>query len=149
MPRYTRQAFWCGTCHSRNEGNSRHCLNCGTDSIERHAQPNASDRAVFFRHPLTGEIRRPARADQPMPAEYARQGYQREEVMSMIRHERETGSVHEDSNFRAGNEPVPEREITPSVPKHVKEALIRDVMDAHQSGNWTMDTPLADAAVGS
>ena len=43
---------------------------------------------------------------------------------------------------------TPEREVTPSVPKHVKEALIRDVMDAHQSGNWTMETPLTGAGNG-
>ena len=63
----------------------------------------------------------------------------------MIQHEKETGSVHEATNFAPGNEPSPDRDVVPQVPKDVKEALIRDVMAAHQSGNWTMDTPLTDA----
>ncbi len=78
----------------------------------------------------------------PMDPIYQAQGYVREEIMSMVQHERETGSVHEATNFVPGNEPNPEMTPTPSCPKEVKEALFKDIMDAHQSGNWTNDNPL-------
>lgn len=146
--RRTLTAWWCPN-GTRNDGTTRICGCCDRNLIERHAQVHASERAVVFRHPVTGEIRRPARADQPMDPMYAAQGFQREEIMSMTQHEKETGSVHEATNFSPGNEPSPDREPTPSVPKEVREALIKDVMDAHQSGNWTMDRPLMDAPIGS
>lgn len=144
----TLATWWCPNGH-RNEGAAREC-HCGYDRIERHAQVHASERAVVFRHPVTGEIRRPARADQAMDPTYAAQGFEREEIMSMTQHERETGSVHEATNWAPGNEPSPDR-YGPQrgAPKEVREALIKDIMDAHQSGNWTMDTPLVDAPVGS
>lgn len=78
----------------------------------------------------------------PMDPKYVAQGFVREEVMSMLQHERETGSVHEATNFMPGNEPSPYRDPAPRVPKEVKEALIRDVRDACASGNWTLDSPL-------
>ncbi len=141
----TRYLWWCGQCGTRNDGADRHCVQCARDSVERHAQVYASERAIVYRHPVTGEIRRPARADVAMPQTYVDQGFEREEIMSMIRHERETGSVHEATNFLPGSEPMPTPEVTPQVPKALKEALIRDVMDAHQSGNWTIDQPLTSA----
>ena len=57
MPRYTRQAFWCGTCHSRNEGDARHCSNCGTDAIERHAPPRQRAHGLL---PPSADRRDPA-----------------------------------------------------------------------------------------
>lgn len=134
---------WSCVCKSDNPGSVRICPNCGHDRIERHAQVAASERAVVFRNPMTGEIRRPPRADMPMDPKYAAQGYQREEIMSMIQHEKETGSVHEASSFLPGNEPMPDdRPPQVSCPKELKESLIKDIMDAHQSGNWTLDQPL-------
>ncbi len=141
--RRTLQSWTCPFGHN-NQASNRLCGECGHDRIQRNAQVDASERVVVYRHPVTGEFKRPPRADAPMPEKYAAQGFQREEVFSMIQHEKETGSVHEASNFTAGNEPSPEREIIPQVPKAVKEGLIRDIMDAHQSGKWTMDTPLVD-----
>lgn len=138
----SRHLWWCGQCGARNKGDNRFCVQCSRDSIERHAQVHASERAIVYRHPVTGEIRRPPRADTPMSDNYREQGFEREEIMSMIRHERETGSVHEATNFAPGNEPSPEREVIPQCPKDVKEALIRDVMAANASGNWTLDQPL-------
>lgn len=136
-------AWWCN-CGQRNEGEVRECSKCTAKLHERYAQIAQSERAVVFRNPLTGEIRRPARADQPMHPKYEAQGYVREEIMSMVAHEKETGSVHESTNFNSGSEPSPTKDITPFCPPEVKEALIRDFMAAHESGAWTMDTPLVD-----
>ena len=69
--RRTRVLWYCGQCGEQNPGDIRHCRKCERDSIERHAAIHQSERAVCFRHPVTGEIRRPARADQPMPQVYA------------------------------------------------------------------------------
>ncbi len=146
--RRTLISWTCGDCGHYNTGGHRNCLECSKDRIERHAQPHASERAVVYRHPVTGEIRRPARADEPMSPVYAAQGYVREEIMSMIQHEKETGSVHEASNFRAGSEPMPEERFeTPKAPKEVVNAIIDDWRAANQSGNWTMDQPLVDGPV--
>jgi len=143
--RRTRVLWWCGQCGEQNPGEARYCSKCHRDTIERHAQPHASERAVVYRHPVTGEIRRPARADEPMSPVYAAQGYVREEIMSMIQHEKETGSVHEASNFTSGNEPMPEERFeTPKAPKEVVNAIIDDWRAANQSGDWTMETPLVD-----
>ncbi len=147
--RRTLVSWICGDCNLHNNGNHRHCLGCNKDRIERHASVHQSDRAVVYRHPVTGEIRRPARADQPMPAAYADQGYVREEIMSMVQHVKETGSVHEASNFNAGSEPMPQdRFETPKAPKEVVTAIIDDWRAAHQSGDWTMEQPLVDGPVG-
>lgn len=143
--RRTLLSWTCGDCGHYNTGPHRHCLECSKDRIERHANVHQSDRAVCFRHPVTGEIRRPARADEPMSPVYAAQGYVREEIMSMIQHEKETGSVHEQSNFTKYNEPMPdERFETPKAPKEVVNAIIDDWRAANQSGDWTMETPLVD-----
>jgi hypothetical protein len=96
----------------------------------------------MYQHPITGEIKRPPRADQPMPREYAAQGYQRVEIMNMLVHERETGVVHEASNFAPGNEPSPWLEPErPATPRAVTEALIDDVRAAIASGPFTDDSP--------
>lgn len=139
--RRTSIAWWCRNGH-RNDGPDRICHVCAHDRIERHAQVHPSERAVVFRHPVTGEIRNPGRADAPMPAEYAAQGYERHEIMNMTAYEKSTGQVHEASNFTPGNEPSPERHPTATAPKEVKEGLLKIIADAHQSGDWTMDTPL-------
>ncbi len=136
--------WWCSSGH-KNEGSDRDCRICSNSRIERHAQVHSSERAICYRHPVTGEIRRPARADQPMPEIYAQQGYVREEIMSMTAHERETGSVHEATSFLPGNEPMPQdRFETPKAPKEVINAIIDDWRAANQSGNWTMEQPLVD-----
>lgn len=138
----TRVLWYCGQCGEQNPGDVRHCNKCQRDSVERHAQIHASERAVSYVHPITGERKTPPRADMPMPEVYARQGFERHEIMSMVDWEKKTGSIHEASTFAPGSEPSPGMNPTPSCPKEVKEALIKDIMDAHQSGNWTMDQPL-------
>lgn len=77
------------------------------------AQPHVRERAVVYKNPLTGEHRTPARADTPMPEVYARQGYERHEIMNMAKHERDTGSVHEATNFNRGNEETNYRDPKP------------------------------------
>lgn len=140
--RRTLVSWICGDCRHYNAGSHRHCLGCGKDRIERHAQCHQSERAVAYVHPITGERKTPPRADMPMPEVYARQGFERHEIMSMVDWEKKTGSIHEASTFAPGSEPSPDMNPTPSCPKDVKEALIKDIMDAHQSGNWTMNQPL-------
>jgi hypothetical protein len=135
-----RLALWiCGFGHT-NRTNFTKCDQCGATRRERHAQVHASERAVIYQHPLTGERKTPPRADQPMPLEYARQGFERREILNMGAYERETGLVHEATNFTAGNEPSPSMDpVRPPTPPAVREALINDVRDAIASGPWTDD----------
>lgn len=143
--RFTLNAWWC-RCGQRNEPSVKACTSCTSNRIERHAQVHASERAVVYVHPLTGERRTPPRADQSMPEVYAAQGFERQEIMSMTAFEKQTGLVHEATNFAPGSEPMPaERHTEAQIPREVREGLIKDIMDAHQSGNWTMDRPLVDA----
>lgn len=142
--RRTLVAWWCH-CGQRNEGNERYCQKCTHDKIERHAQIHTQDRAVVYINPQTGERRTPPRADQPMPESYAAQGFERHEIMSMTKFERDTGLVHEATAYRAGNEPLPdEPHPAPHAPKEVIQGIIDDLRAAHQSGPWTMDQPLND-----
>lgn len=116
------------------------CDTCGHTRRERHAQVHTSERAVIYEHPLTGEHKTPPRADQPMPEVYARQGFVRREIMHMSAYERETGLVHEATNFRAGNEPELSMDpVRPPTPPEVRASLINDVREAIASGPWTDD----------
>lgn len=102
--------LWVCTCKHINRGPSHEvCGNCGTPRRERHALPHASSRAVVYRNPRTGELRFPARADQPVPAVYARQGYEREEITNMLQFEKSSGRVHEASSY--GNNGGAERDV--------------------------------------
>lgn len=137
MPRYTLQ-FWICWCNKKNAGDAKVCWSCGTSRIQKNAQVHASERAVVYVNPATGERRTPPRADQPMPEVYARQGFERVEIMSMTKFEKETGIVHEASNFSSGNEVTafkePERT---SAPPEVIHQLAKDVAAAAASGPWT------------
>ena len=138
--RYTLQAWWC-TCGKRNDAALRKCSSCTANRIEKYAQVAESERAVVYINPATGERRTPARADQAMPEVYARQGFERQEIMSMTAFEKETGLVHEATNFAAGNEPSPDREGPETkAPKEVINALIDDIRAARASGSeWTFN----------
>lgn len=61
--------------------------------------------------------------------------------MSMTQYERETGLVHEQSNYSAGNEPVPDDVGLPKTDPAVKKALIEDMRDAFASGPFTGGIP--------
>ena len=65
------------------------------------AETHASEKTVIFRHPQTGEIRTPGRADRPMPEKYAQQGYERVELSArqIPALEKKTGLIHEASNY--------------------------------------------------
>jgi len=103
----------------------------------RDAQVHSRERAVIYRGP-NGERITPPRADLPMPSRYIRQGFVREDILSMSKYERESGVVHESSNFRPGNEPDSFREPTPpKAPKALRESLIDDIRSAAASGPWT------------
>ncbi len=67
---------------------------------------HTSERSVIYYNPRTGEHRTPARADQPIPPIYARQGYERRELRtaSEVRaHEKATGVIHERSHYDPGS----------------------------------------------
>jgi hypothetical protein len=134
MPRVTHHSWWCGTCGSRNTSHNRQCIKCANNRFEKYANVRASDRAVVYYNPITGEHRTPPRADQPIPEVYARQGFERKEIENISKWEKEAGVVHEATNFTAGSEPSAERY---GVPKVDKAAVINDIRDAIASGPWT------------
>lgn len=106
---------------------------------ERFANVRAGDRAVVYYNAATGERKTPPRADQAMPAVYARQGFERLEIESMLAWEKQTGLVHEATNFSPGNEPSPDREApVAQMPRELRESLINDIRDAAATG-WTDD----------
>jgi hypothetical protein len=138
MPKFTRISFICGHCRHYNRHAGRYCEKCGRDTVERNAQVHASERAVMYVNPATGERRTPARADTPIPAMYARRGFERQEILSMSKFEKETGAVHEASNFLPGNEQA--SLAPPSLPtasKEVTDALVKDFAAAMASGPMT------------
>jgi hypothetical protein len=82
------------------------------DTLLRAIHP--SERAVVYRNPRTGEVRYPARNDQPVPPVYARQGFVRDELRSVSdvrRFEKETGRLHERSHYDPGSGRA-DRELT-------------------------------------
>ena len=138
MPQRRTLQFWICWCKTQNPPEAKSCINCSASRIERHAQVNASERAVVYVNPLTGERRTPARADQPLPEVYRSRGFERQEILSMSRYEREPGTVHESSTFHPGNEessyaPPPRKEM----PSEAKRELISSVRDALASGPMT------------
>ena len=150
--RYRPGPWWCGACRSpvANAPEDRHCRKCGHAKHERHARVHSAERAVVYVNPRTGEHRTPARADQPMPGIYARQGFERHEILDMSAYEKSQGVVHEASNFNPGNEPLPEAHgAAPQLDPAAKEALIRDVAEAFASGPFTGGDKLVGAEGGS
>ncbi len=135
-----RLTLWiCGFGHT-NRTNFTRCDQCGSTRREKHAQVHSSERAVIYYNPATGEHKTPPRADQPVPEVYASQGFERREILHMGQYERETGLVHEATNYTAGNEPELSMDpVRPPTPPDVRERLINDVRDAIASGPWTDD----------
>jgi hypothetical protein len=74
-----------------------------------------------------------------MPEVYAKQGFERMEIMSMSAYEKQTGSVHEASNFNAGNEITPLKEPEPKAPKELIDSIVDDMRQACASGPWTIN----------
>ena len=135
MPRYTSQGWWCH-CTQKNSPDAKKCSKCGALRFEKNAQVHASERAVVYYNPVTGEHRTPARADTPIPQHYADAGFERREILSMTAYEKETGVVHEASNYAPGNEPTPEPRMPNPNPEAIRE-LAKDMADAIASGPWT------------
>jgi hypothetical protein len=135
-----RLTLWICPFGHTNTRNFVACDTCGHTRREKHAQVHASERAVVYWNPATGERRTPLRNDLPVPEIYAQQGFERREILNMGQYEKETGLVHEATNFTAGNEPSPSMDpVRPPTPPAVREALINDVRDAIASGPWTDD----------
>lgn len=79
-----------------------------------------------------------------MPAQYKKDGFERREIMHMTSWEKESGSVHEASNYTAGNEVMPTRDEYKPDPK-IKDELCRDMAAAIASGAWTGMDRLQDS----
>lgn len=65
----------------------------------------------------------------PLPEVYARQGYERREIMNMTQYEKQAGVIHEDSNYNAGNaeaETLKEPPMPKADPKLI-DALVNDL----------------------
>ena len=80
---------------------------------------HTSERTVVYRNPRTGETRKPARNDLPVPQVYAQQGYVREELSTPAKisaFEKETGLIHERSHYDPGSGTA-EREMLTYAPE--------------------------------
>lgn len=139
MPRFTDRGWWCGACKSgvHIPPEVRICPKCGHSRFERHAQVHASERAVVYYNPVTGEHRTPARADMPMPEQYVQQGYERQEIMNMGKWEKDAGVIHEATNFNPGNEMPPMDPFDFKPKPEVVHDLAKDLADALTSSPWT------------
>lgn len=63
------------------------------------------ERAVVWRHPVTGKVAYPGRNDAPMER-YRKRGFERVEMDSLHKLDqfcRETGTVNEKAHFNSGN----------------------------------------------
>ena len=121
-----------------NPASNKACWKCGILCNEPTAQVRESQRAVVYVNPETGERRTPPRADMPMPEVYARQGFERQEILNMSAFEKQTGLVHEATNFHSGNEGIPTDPYIPPPPsKEIVENLAKDLAEAAASGPWT------------
>lgn len=132
----THHSWYCIYGH-KNDGDSRSCWICDSNKYERFAQVRSQDRAVIYHNPATGERRTPARADQPVPEIYARQGFERLEIESMVTYEKQAGVVHEATNFYPGNEPGPEERKPYKPTREAIQAVIEDFQAAKASGPFT------------
>lgn len=144
--RYTLH-YWICWAHHENPPEARECFQCGARRFERNAQVHSSEKAVVYLNPSTGERRVPARADQPIPEVYARQGFERVEINSMIEYEKRTGTVHEASNYRSGNEPVEPELNAPRLDPSARTDLVNEMRSMLASGPVTMrsdDSPGPD-----
>ncbi len=86
--RTRRVGDWPGCPHTRGGGGNR------IRAI------HTSERTVVYSNPRTGEVRFPARNDQPIPQVYAKQGFERQELESardVAAFEKRTGRIHERS----------------------------------------------------
>lgn len=101
----------------------------------------AADKAVVYYNPATGEHRTPARTDQPLPEVYARQGFERREIDSMVAWEKEAGVVHESTTFNSGNEEITHEEPVYRPNPEAVKAVVKDIADAISSGPWTGGLP--------
>src|SRR4029077_13082497 len=126
----------------RNLPADKYCARCGLPHYERHAQVHSSERSVIYYNPATGEHRTPPRADMPLPEVYKQQGYERKEILSMIQYEKETGIVHESSNYQSGNEPVALEPAPPRPSQDAIRAVAEDIKEAISSGPWRDDAGL-------
>jgi len=92
-----------------------------------------SERAAVYHNPRTGEVRYPARADQPIPEVYSNQGYVRKELdtaQAIKDFEKSTGRIHEATHYYKNSATAerdlavePEHKKDPEVTRRLVEAL--------------------------
>ena len=140
MPRVTHHLWVCHLGHTNPASNLR-CQICGVLHFQPNAQVPESSRAVVWSNPSTGERRTPPRNDIPLPAVYAKQGFERQEIMSMSAFQKQTGLIHEQTDLLPGNEDIPMREPErPKLKPEVVRDLAEDLRAAFASGEWTDNT---------
>lgn len=89
------------------------CGHCGAaleiawQARPRNARPlAAAETTVVYQHPESGHVVYPGRNDQPMPARYARRGYERKELTSLSavdRFSKEHRLVNERAHYDRGS----------------------------------------------
>jgi len=88
------------------------CVCLGRMEIYWHQRPrnavafSAEETTVVYEHPVTGEVRYPARNDQPMPERYRQQGFEQRELRSLRevdRFSKEHGMINERAHYNSGN----------------------------------------------
>ena len=94
--------------------------------IPTHHSIHARERAVVWQHPVTGEVTYPPQNDVPMPARYAKQGFQRRELNSLKEveaFEREQGVRSEKAWFDSGSGRSFDSQDPFGLPKEVQQML--------------------------
>lgn len=95
-----------------------------------------SERPVVYMNPRTGEHRTPPRNDMDMPAQYARQGFVRQEIethQQLKDWQKSTGLLHERSHYDPGSATA-EREAT----AHLEPLPIRGLDAGVSEGNSSL-----------
>jgi hypothetical protein len=109
--------YQCPVCESIRYGvtvaDHVSCLECPAEmeilwsfSGPRVTSVNPTERIVVYENPATGEVKYPPRNDQPIPAQYAKQGFQKRELSTLAevhKFEKEKGVRSERAWFDKGS----------------------------------------------
>lgn len=74
-----------------------------------------------------------------MPESYARQGFERHEILNMTKFEKDTGLIHEATNLTSSSADrvFDYQPPAPKAPPELIKSLVNDIRDAAASGPWT------------
>lgn len=86
-----------------------------------------SERAVIFRHPLTGEVRTPPKADAAMPTQYAAAGFERVEIANhQMRRDLEKEGHFQEAAYYDNGSATADRELERSIGPALDGSCIGD-----------------------